>query len=118
MTKAEECLWRYGLRVGQMKKYIFERQVPVMQHVADFMCKPLRLIIEVDESSHAGPQAEKPAVSSQRELETEGFTVLHFKDEDVLEDMDEVRAKISSVIVSLEKKEHIPDSKPPRRHSL
>jgi very-short-patch-repair endonuclease len=118
MTKAEDCLWRFGLRAGQMKKYVFERQIPVMSYVADFMCKQLRFVIEIDQSGHAGPEAEKQAVSRRRELETSGFTVLHFRDEDVLNDMDDVRTKISSVIVSLEKKENGRDSKPPRRHSL
>lgn len=118
MTKAEDCLWRFGLRAGQIKKYVFDRQVPVMSHVAGFMCKQLRLIIEVEESSNAGPAAEKQTASRQRELETEGFTLLRFKDADVLNDMDDVRTKISSVIVSLEKKELGQDAKPPRRHSL
>jgi len=89
-----------------------------MSHVAGFMCKQLRLIIEVEESSNAGPAAEKQTASRQRELETEGFTLLRFKDADVLNDMDDVRTKISSVIVSLEKKELGQDAKPPRRHSL
>lgn len=118
MTRAEACLWKYGLRVGQMKKYVFERQIPVLGYVAGFMCKSLRLIIEVDGPSHGDPEAGKNTVPHQKELETSGFTILHFKDEDVLKDMDDVRAKISSVIVSLEKKEYAQDTKPPRRHSL
>jgi very-short-patch-repair endonuclease len=118
MTRAEHCLWKYGLRAGQIRKYVFKRQMPVIRYVADFLCKPLRLIIEVDGSGHADPEAGKHAVSRQRELETSGFTVLRFKDEDVLRDMDDVRMKISSVIVSLENKEHGQDSKPLARHSL
>jgi very-short-patch-repair endonuclease len=118
MTRAENCLWKYGLRARQIKKYVFERQKPVMSYVADFLCKPLRLIIEIDGSGQVDPEAGKHAKSRQLELETSGFTVLRFKDEDVLRDMDEVRTKISSVIVSLEKKEHGRDSRPLARHSL
>ena len=118
MTRAEDCLWKYGLRAGQIKKYVFERQMPVMSYVVDFLCKPLRLIIEVDGSGHADPEAQKHAASRQRELERSGFTVLRFKDEDVLRDMDEVRTTISSAIVSLEKNEHGRDTKPRVRHSL
>ena len=121
MTRAEDCLWRYGLRAGQIKKCVFKRQMPVMSYVADFLCKPLRLIIEVDgsgETRHAVPEARKQAASRQRELETSGFTVLRFKDEDVLRDMDEVRTTISSVIVSLENKKHGRDAQPRARHSL
>jgi very-short-patch-repair endonuclease len=118
MTRAEACLWKYGLRAGQIKKYVFKRQIPVMRYVADFMCKPLRLIIEIDGSGHADPAAEKQAMSRRRALETSGFTMLRFKDEDVLQDMDDVRMKISSAIVVLEKKEHSQDDKPGVRHSL
>jgi very-short-patch-repair endonuclease len=118
MTKAETCLWRFGLRAGQINKYVFERQVPVMSHVAGFMCKQLRLIVEVDEADQTEPEAEKQAASRRRELEKSGFTMIRLKDADVLNDMDDVRTKISSVIVSLETKEQGLDSKPPRRHSL
>jgi very-short-patch-repair endonuclease len=118
MSRAEDCLWKYGLRAGQMKKYVFERQIPALEYVADFMCKQLRLIIEVDGSGHADPEAEKHAVSRQRELETSGFTMIRFKAEDVLQDMDDIRTKISSVIDSLENKEHGQGPKPRVRHSL
>ena len=52
MTKAEACLWKYVLKGRMMKEYQFRRQRPVLQYVADFMCKELKLIIEVDGSSH------------------------------------------------------------------
>jgi very-short-patch-repair endonuclease len=118
MTRAEACLWKYGLRAGQIQRYIFKRQIPVMEYVADFLCKQLKLIIEVDGSGEADPKAEKHAASRHRELEAEGFTVLRFKDEDVLRDMDDVRMKISSVIALLERKEHVPDARPRVSHSL
>jgi very-short-patch-repair endonuclease len=51
-TKAEACLWKYVLRAGQMKGYQFRRQRPVVDFIADFMCKELRLIIEVDGITH------------------------------------------------------------------
>jgi len=52
MTKAEACLWKYALRARSMKGCQFRRQRPVLQYIADFMCKELKLIIEVDGSSH------------------------------------------------------------------
>ena len=51
MTKAEACLWKYALRAKQMG-YTFNRQRPVLNYVADFMCKELKLIIEVDVYTH------------------------------------------------------------------
>jgi very-short-patch-repair endonuclease len=52
MTKAEACLWKYVLRASKMKDYGFRRQRPIMNYIADFMCKELMLIIEVDGYSH------------------------------------------------------------------
>ncbi|MBN2610373.1 MAG: DUF559 domain-containing protein [Bacteroidales bacterium] len=52
MTKAEACLWKFVLRSRMMLGYQFRRQRPVLNYIADFMCKELRLIIEVDGGSH------------------------------------------------------------------
>jgi len=48
MTKTEACLWKYALRASQMKGYQFRRQRPVLRYIADFLCKELKLVIEVD----------------------------------------------------------------------
>jgi very-short-patch-repair endonuclease len=45
MTKAESCLWKYVLSKRQMRGYQFGRQRPVLNYIADFMCKELKLII-------------------------------------------------------------------------
>jgi hypothetical protein len=52
MTRAEACLWKYALSKGQMEGYQFLRQSPVLNYIADFMCKELMLIIEVDGLTH------------------------------------------------------------------
>lgn len=52
MTKAEACLWKYVLKARMIKGYQFRRQRPVLNYIADFMCKELILIIEVDGITH------------------------------------------------------------------
>jgi very-short-patch-repair endonuclease len=52
MTKAETCPWKFALRANQLKGYPFRRQRPVLNYIADFMCKDLMLIIEVDGITH------------------------------------------------------------------
>ena len=44
ITKAEACLWKYALSARKMKGYQFRRQRPVLNYIADFMCKELMLI--------------------------------------------------------------------------
>ncbi len=52
MTKAEACLWKYGLKSGKLSHWKFNRQRPVLNYIADFMCKNLLIIIEVDGFTH------------------------------------------------------------------
>jgi very-short-patch-repair endonuclease len=84
MTKAEACLWKYALRAGQMKGYGFRRQRPVLNYIADFMCKELFLIIEVDGITHQDERVIANDKVRQARLEAAGFTVLRFTDDEVL----------------------------------
>jgi very-short-patch-repair endonuclease len=90
MTKAEACLWKYVLRAGKMKGYQFRRQRPVLRYIADFMCKELMLIIEVDGSIHQLEEIIKKDVIRQKAMEETGFTVLRFTNEEVLENINAV----------------------------
>ncbi|NOT52612.1 MAG: DUF559 domain-containing protein [Chitinophagaceae bacterium] len=90
MTKAEACLWKYVLKAGQMKGFQFRRQRPVLKYIADFMCKELMLIIEVDGITHHWEEASRKDEQKQRALEAAGFTVLRFSDEEVLSNINRV----------------------------
>lgn len=84
MTKAEACLWKYVLRASQLKGFQFRRQRPVLKYIADFMCKELMLIIELDGITHQWQGALEKDDIRQKALESVGFTVLRFSDEQVL----------------------------------
>ena len=90
MTKAEACLWKYALRGRKMKGFQFRRQRPVLKYIADFMCKELKLIIEVDGISHHWDEVVVKDKKRQADLENAGFTVLRFTDDEVLNDMNNV----------------------------
>ena len=90
MTKAEACLWKYVLRAGKMKGFQFRRQRPVLKYIADFMCKELMLIIEVDGSIHQLEEISKYDKIRQKALEEAGFTVLRFTNDEVMKDINSV----------------------------
>ncbi|HMR83616.1 MAG TPA: endonuclease domain-containing protein [Niabella sp.] len=98
MTKAEACLWKYILRARQLKGYSFRRQRPVMKYIADFMCKELMLIIEVDGITHHSEEALKKDDIRQKALESAGFTVLRFDDSQILNSISNVHAFLSDWI--------------------
>ena len=98
MTKAEACLWKYVLRAGKMKGFQFRRQRPVLNYIADFMCKELMLVIEVDGITHHFEEVIKNDKIRQKALETAGFTVLRFTNEEVLENINAVYNNIEGWI--------------------
>ena len=98
MTKAEVILWKHGLKARKMRGYTFNRQRPVLNYIADFMCKKLLLIIEVDGSSHDIPEVAANDKVRQEKLEQAGFTILRFSNQDVLNDLEGVIWKIGQWI--------------------
>jgi len=98
MTKAEACLWKYALRAGQMKGYQFRRQRPVLRYIADFLCKELKLVIEVDGITHQDGETEEKDKRKTGDLESAGFKVIRFTDEEVLKNMSGVMERIERVV--------------------
>ena len=96
MTKAEACLWKYALRASETMGYSSTRQSPVLSYIADFMCKELCLVIEVDGITHLEEEVIKKDEIKQRDLEEAGFHVLRFRNEEVLN-------RIDLVIIEIEK---------------
>ena len=94
MTKAEACLWKYVLKAGKMSGYKFRRQRPVLGYIADFMCKELLLVIEVDGVSHEFVEIAARDKIRQKRLEQAGFTVLRFTDDDVLTEIEGITNSI------------------------
>ena len=86
-----------------MKGYSFRRQRPIMNYIADFMCKELMLIIEVDGSSHWNDDAQKNDAQREKVLQLAGFTILRFTDEEILNNLTQVQQKIMKWIEAREK---------------
>jgi len=97
-TKAENHLWYQLLNDRKMLGYKFLRQRPVSSYIADFMCKDLWLIIEVDGSIHDLEKVREYDAIRQRNLEELGFSVLRFTNWEVLNDLHHVAEVIASWI--------------------
>jgi very-short-patch-repair endonuclease len=98
MTKAEACLWKYVLKAGGMKDFTFRRQRPVLDYIADFICKELFLIIEVDGITHSYETVTEEDAKRQIDLEKAGFTVIRFTDEEVLNSISSVYVVIEDIV--------------------
>ena len=78
-TPAERALWHYLSRSQTGAK--FSRQMPVGPWFADFLCRELLLVVELDGSSHDCA----PERDARRDawMAANGFTVLRFANADV-----------------------------------
>jgi BirA family biotin operon repressor/biotin-[acetyl-CoA-carboxylase] ligase len=78
-TPAERALWVHLARSQSGAK--FSRQMPVGPYLADFLCRELALVVELDGHSHdVAPQRD-----ARRDawMAAHGFTVLRFTNADV-----------------------------------
>ena len=99
MTKAEACLWKYGLKSKKLG-VIFRRQRPVGRYIVDFVCLELKIIIEVDGESHNHPEIYDNDIIRQKYLENLGFMVFRFTDEEVLKSINGVMIILEDIVKS------------------
>jgi len=86
-TDAEQKLW-YHLRAHRFLGRKFKRQKPIGRYVVDFVCLEEKLIIELDGGQHA----ENVEYDHVRDswLRSEGYTVLHFWNNELMNEMEGV----------------------------
>ncbi|MDD3579579.1 MAG: endonuclease domain-containing protein [Desulfobacca sp.] len=90
-TKAETLLWTV-LRSKQLKGYKFRRQQPIGKYIVDFVCFEKNIIIEVDGGQHAVDKEKD--LNRDNWLRAEGFKVVRFWNNDVLQNTEGVVAVI------------------------
>lgn len=84
----EIILWKEVLRAKKFHGYQFNRQFPIKNYIADFICRKLKLIIEVDGYSH-NFKVEKDLARDQ-ELEKIGYTTIRFQETEIYNNLDNV----------------------------
>ena len=94
-TDVERKLW-LRLRDRRLSGWKLKRQFPIDRYIADFCCPDGKLIIELDGGQHserAEADAKRTAV-----LESCGYLVLRFWNNDVLKNMDGVLEEILATL--------------------
>ena len=92
-TDAERKLWSV-LRGGNIDGLKFRRQHSIPPYTVDFCCLSAGLVVEVDGSQHS----EESDRARTRFLESKGFTVLRFWDNDVLMQIEAVAEAICRTV--------------------
>ena len=89
MTLAESVLWE-SLRRGNLSGHKFLRQHIIGDYIVDFLCRDDGLIIEVDGGYHSEPQQSVSDAERDEWLEQQGYSVLRFSNDEVLNNINNV----------------------------
>ena len=96
-TEAEMVLWR-ELRGSQLG-VPFRRQHIIGEYIADFVCLPAKIIIELDGRYHSLPEQQISDEERTQWLEQHGFKVIRFTNEQVLCDIENILLMIKKNII-------------------
>jgi len=101
MTQAEEILWDL-IKINEWHLK-FRRQHPIANYIADFYCHNVKLVIELDGGYHENKEVRIYDAARENEIKEYGITVLRFKNEEVLHNIEEVLTKIGDTISSIKR---------------
>ena len=90
-TRPEDILWEL-VRNRRLDDLKFRRQAPLLAYTVDFLCFERKLIVEIDGRQHRWDRDYD--VARTAEIESHGFVLIRFRNEEVLNDRDAVVAKI------------------------
>ncbi len=100
-TKPEQLLWAV-LRNRRLDGLKFRRQQSIGPFIVDFFCLEQNLIIEVDGGYHDAVY--EADCTRQHFLESQGYRVIRFANEDVLEDVEAVAIAIRRAVLEMKEK--------------
>jgi very-short-patch-repair endonuclease len=93
-TPAEHKLWG-RLRNRQLHGAKFRRQYQIGQYIVDFFCLEARLVIELDGGWHAEDLKRIEDEHRTAYLQSQGYTVLRFWNNEITEDIRRVSQRIA-----------------------
>ncbi len=80
-TKSEAMMWK--VLKNKQTGYTFTRQKPILNYIADFYCHELRVVVEIDGSSHDDIQQMRDDKERDRQMEAIGLRVVRILDSEV-----------------------------------
>lgn len=96
-TPAEEVAWEL-LRSRNLNGFKFRRQHQVGDYIADFCCPEKKLIVELDGEVHKTPEVISKDRQRDSYLRAQGFTILRFQNQFLIEQPEDFLQQIASTI--------------------
>jgi very-short-patch-repair endonuclease len=88
-SSAEERLW-YELRGRRLNGLKFVRQCPIGPFFADFVCREVKIVVEVDGGTHSTADERARDAARSAYLERSGFRVFRAHNQEVYDNLDGV----------------------------
>ena len=98
-TKAEQVLWEY-LKNKKLNGLKFRRQHPLDKFIADFYCHEKKLVVELDGNIHDEIEIQQYDQARTYDLKEFNITVIRFRNEEVLNNVENVIKKIAAIAES------------------
>jgi very-short-patch-repair endonuclease len=112
-TYGEVLLWK-KLRAKQLG-YTFNRQKPLGNYIADFYCRPLDLVIEIDGVYHSLEKIKLKDLQKEEALKAMNLEIIRFTEKQVRYEINNVVRCITEKIKEIEERKALntnhPDSK-------
>lgn len=102
MTPAESFLWE-RLSARKLNGLHFRRQHPIFKYILDFYCHKYRLAIELDGGIHELEDQKSRDIARENELKDLGIHILRFKNQMVIQEIEEVLRIILMEVEGLKK---------------
>ena len=106
-------IWRcggMGERARRLAGHKFVRQAPIDRYFADFLCRDLKLVIEVDGGTH-GTDAEIAADATRNlALESQGYFIFRVHNQEIYENLSGVLESLHEVIANRQRTRSRPSS--------
>lgn len=104
VSKAEKYIWKAVLSRNKMG-YKFKRQRPIDFYIVDFFCSELKLIIEIDGSSHLNKG--EYDYYRQEKLKLLGYEIIRFTEGEVMQNLSSVHERLTYLIYCIEERDKI-----------
>ena len=98
-TIQERRLWNL-LKNRQFHNLKFKRQQPVGDYIVDFICKEVKLIIEIDGGQHNTPNNIQNDNIRTQYFESLGYKVIRFWNNEIYENINGVMLRLETEIVN------------------
>lgn len=95
---SEKMLWNQ--LKGKQTGYTFNRQKPILNYIADFYCKELDLVIEIDGVSHFNKEAQEYDMERDRQMQVLSLNVIRVLDSEVRKDPEHIAKSIMNQVLS------------------